>query len=640
MDELYGYPAGSDITILNTIYHKESKDKKYTDYLTLICKDNKTGKKFNRIIKNPMYDFYLIKEEYRVPENQKTPMFMPVQYCEKVSVPYMNVEKSLAELTGNLDFFYDNIRNGNANANRVLHTAANYLMGSDMNIEDFYRAEFSNLYTNELFTPKKAFFDIETNVKYCNGQFPEMGEVPINAITLINKDTNQIITLLLREQDNPQINDFENSMGPELFNELKQFIITSVGGPKKAKKFGIDKLEPTFMFFDNEIDLISMLFIQINTLQPDFVLAWNIAFDLPYIIARIEKLGYDPKDIICGKDFEHKVCRYYVDTRADDIAERGDFAQISINCVFLDQMIAFASRRKGQQKFESYALDDIGENLVGVKKLSWYKLSPTFANFPYVNYKMFVFYNIIDVIVQVCIESKSDDVGYVFNSAIMNNTRYHKVYRQSVYLRNRFSSEWKNEGLIMGNNTNIYNKKVDKFVGAIIHDPLHSNDFAKMLINGRPSNIVENAIDYDYKAMYPNIMAENNIAPFTQIGKAILYRANYVLEPYNRTVYYSTEGRYMDNLCTQNDLLVGSRYFNLAGFKLLLDDAYEYMANNPTYGFERVNKNGYRTPVRFVTTLQPVSILDNKVINPVHIYSSGKEIYKQCQEDLKRSVIV
>lgn len=61
-------------------------------------------------------------------------------------------------------------------------------------------------------------------------------------------------------------------------------------------------------FFDEEIELIDAVFKDINEEQPDFVLAWNMAFDIPYLIARIENLGYKPEDIICHPDFVHKSC--------------------------------------------------------------------------------------------------------------------------------------------------------------------------------------------------------------------------------------------------------------------------------------------------------------------------------------------
>ena len=116
-------------------------------------------------------------------------------------------------------------------------------------------------------------------------------------------------------------------------------------------------------------NLIADLFNLINNKKPDFILAWNMAFDIPYIIDRIKMLGYDPASILSHPDFKFKHCEYFVDRteKFDELAERGDNACITSYTVFLDQMIHFASRRKGGEKFLNYKLDYIGENVAKVK---------------------------------------------------------------------------------------------------------------------------------------------------------------------------------------------------------------------------------------------------------------------------------
>src|SRR5699024_4907708 len=124
------------------------------------------------------------------------------------------------------------------------------------------------------------------------------------------------------------------------------------------------------LFYDVEINLIVDVFRLINQFKPDFVLAWNMAFDIPYLEARIRVLGYDPAEIMCHPDFKRKEVRYFVDERVkNEYAERGDFCNIASYSVFLDQMIHFASRRKGQSQFTSFSLDFIGGVIAKVRKL-------------------------------------------------------------------------------------------------------------------------------------------------------------------------------------------------------------------------------------------------------------------------------
>ena len=100
-------------------------------------------------------------------------------------------------------------------------------------------------------------------------------------------------------------------------------------------------------------------------------------------------------------------------------------------------MIQYASRRKGQSRPLSFSLDYIANIVAGVHKLDYKDITTSISEFPYKNYKMFSYYNIIDTIAQYCIEYVVDDVSYIFGKSLMNNTRYSKVHRQTIYLSNR-----------------------------------------------------------------------------------------------------------------------------------------------------------------------------------------------------------
>jgi len=161
-------------------------------------------------------------------------------------------------------------------------------------------------------------------------------------------------------------------------------------------------------------------------------------------------------------------------------------------------MIQFASRRKGQSKFLSFSLDYIGEHIAGVRKLDYKAITTNIAELPYKSYKTFVFYNIIDTIVQYCIEMKTKDIDYVFGKALLNNTRYSKTHRQTVYLTNRAAKVFDAQGFIIGNNANKFNSKPDeKFPGAFVADPEKVNNTSRMQIYGLFINLFDNCVDFD-----------------------------------------------------------------------------------------------------------------------------------------------
>jgi len=584
-----GYPEGSDITILDTAYIRSRKldDGKYSkDYLSMTFKDNKDGSKHNHIIYQPKYTYYILKEGYKTDHNL---FFIEKEKVEPVECKYSDILKDVAQKTGNLDFFYDNIRNRNRNENSKLHSIMEVFM-SDINIEDYYRMLFAREYTNTPCKLYKSYLDIETDGRYAMGDFPEMGEVPINAVSFLDERSNTSYQFLLENDKNPLIAQYKQQLkDPTTIPKLKQFVIDAVGGRKKAIKFGVYDLEYRFLFFNDELEMIQALFELIFQLCPDVLEIWNYNFDLSYIIARIQTLKANPLDIMCDPRIKEKFLKYYYDEeRANEFAERGDYVYIAQFTAWFDQMIQFASRRKGRGVFQNYKLDGIGEAVAKVKKLNYSDITTDISMLPYLNYLVFSWYNIMDTIVQKCIEVTTGDMDYIFAKCLVNNTRYSKGHRQSVYLANRFTKDFYDYGYIIGNNTNKWNEKPkEKYPGAQVGDPLHNSTYAVIFINGQPTLLAANVVDFDYKALYPSITLENNMAPNTQIGKFELdekisynehedmYQSENPDDEDAQFAKYSRGGEFFENMISNNYIEFCKRWLHLGDFKEVVSDIRE-----------------------------------------------------------------
>lgn len=610
---MINYSKGANVTLLNTIYIQPIRDEKgkYTKpVLILVYKDNDTGIKHKTEIVNPDYTYYMIKDEYALDYN---PLFIEEYKVDKITVPFVDLEKDIAERTDNLEFFYDNIRNGNRNANRQLHQHVR-LIGSDTDIEDHYRQRFSELYKNDIIPITKCFLDIELDNRGSNfNGHIEFGKFPINAVTVCMEHINKTFTFLLRNEDNPVAQEFERNLSPETFVELKEFIRKQVGGEEGEIKYGLKDMEYQMLFYDDEVTLITDIFRCINTYQPDFVLAWNMAFDIPYIMSRLLVLGVDPISVVCHPDFENKIAYYYTDERNGNLfANRGDYARISSYSVFLDQMIHFASRRKGGKAISSFSLDNIGEMTVGIKKLDYKHITQDLSELPYIDYKTFVFYNIMDTIVQKCIEKKTGDIDYIFSKALINNTRYSKVHRQTIYLANRGRKEFKNgkDNLILGNNVNIFGKENDSTIpGAFVGDPKLVSDYAKVRINGVPVNIYNNCDDFDYKSLYPSIEREFNMGPNTIIGYINVDSAiNMTPSTFKESANASGGGRFLEDFQSNQWLELCTRWFNLADYGQLIEDFEEYFTvyANPSRPLRLYDYNGVMKGLIFENKNVPV----------------------------------
>ena len=497
------YPPGSDITLMDCFYQYRLKndDGSYSDdFIAIVIKNNETRKKEHFIIKKPKYKFYILNEGEDYSYNK---LFIEKDKLTEHEVEYRKLEKEIAILIGREADYNDALEVGDKEAIRKLH-ADPRVFNSDQSIEDKYRHEFSKYYPNNVTAVSKAFFDIEVDGRYITTDFPEpeLAEAPVNAISLFDERTNRVITFLLNDRNNPLIATFkeEYDIGKFTENDIIEFIKEAVGGYKKFVRNKLNNTAFELQFYDNEVELIANFFQMVVKLDPDFIMGWNSSgFDTNYLIHRLYNLGANPGEIMSDPEWEFPYFKLYIDQRnINDFAERGDFFLINSNTVWLDQMIQFCSRRKAKMgSFDSFKLDDIGQLMAGVKKLSYSHITNNLSELPYLNYKIFVLYNIMDTVVQKCIENKAQDVEYLFAKCIVNDTSYKKGHRQTVYLINRMTKEWFKLGYIIGNNINKWNEKPPKFAGALVGNPLLTSDYSKLKINGSPILVCDNLQDYD-----------------------------------------------------------------------------------------------------------------------------------------------
>ena len=521
-------PIGSDIAIMNCMYNYGVRDEEgqYTpDNIVIVYKDNKTGKKDHIVIYHPTYIFYSLKPNVNPSHNR---LFIENDSLEKHEVKYKNLDLAIATVLGKKEEF-KLIDPKDRDARRQYHKDPR-IFNSDQSIEDAYRFEFSKYYTNNITKISKSFFDIEVDNRYLRTSdfpTPDKAECPINAISCYDEKHDIVNTYLLKDNNNPLIEQFEQDYisgkyGP---GYIYKFVENAIGGWKQMKRNKLDQTDFRLYFFDNELELIVAFFDTVYKYDPDFIEGWNSsAFDLAYINRRLEVLGVDPAEVMSDPNWDIKFVKHVVDFRhINDFAERGDYTKLACNTVWMDQMIQFCSRRKAKMgSFTSFKLDDIANLTAKVRKYDYSDITNDLGELPYLNYRIFVLYNIIDVISAKCIENHTQDLEYIFAKCINNCTSYNKGHRQTVYLINRMRKEWYNlpEKFIIGNNVNKQNQKPEKFQGALVENPLTVSDYSKIkTAGGNTVLLVNNGVDFDFKSLYPSIMLENNTAPNTQIGR-------------------------------------------------------------------------------------------------------------------------
>lgn len=580
------YPLGSDLVVIDTVYRYGRRDEEtgsYSkDFMTILYKDNITKQKGITFIEEPEYFYYVLKDEVETPSYRK--FFETKDHLKQVICKYNSLTKSIAQSIGELDYYNKQIKIDRRATNAYFQQNTR-VFESDIPITDFYRMRFAEQYKNTETPITRAYLDIEVDNKLSDTPFPTDGNCPINAVSYLDHDKKELTTFLLNQSDiNPLIQPFIDSFDNDSFNqEFMKLLTDTLGGQDKVEYYQLQNLKTRVLMYDDELVMLNDLFGYINHEQPDFVLAWNMAFDIPFIIDRIKRLGVDPKEIICPQNIpaKYKRCSYNIDQRAvaTEFAEKGDYADITSYSVYLDQLIQFASRRKGRAKFRSYSLDSIGDEVAGVRKLDYHDIAANIQDLPYNDYRTFVKYNMMDVIVQYCIEFKSEDIPYIFNKALLNGTQYRKVHRQTVYLTNRASIMFKGFGdFVLGNNNNKYkdHSNVKSYEGAFVAEPTKVADSIKDNINGRPIMRASNAVDFDFTRLYPSIQQEYNMAPNTLIGYIQIPSTIYENENAINNPMYTRSGQFIEDLTSDNPLECMHRWFHLANFKEMYGDILEY----------------------------------------------------------------
>lgn len=577
-----GFKDGSNISVVNVLYRrpfKNNENKWEKGLLQVIFKDLDTGELHKQEFVDPPYEYFILKEGVQTvgPRDIQT----PIKDCISRVVPESELLKDIAEQTGNMDFYNKNRRAGQYALNKKLHLHSR-VRNSDMMLSNNFLYRFSKHYKNESYTPTKAYFDIETDIRYLpkGSDIPPAGSCPVNAISYINADKKTVNVFILLDKSNQGTYDLFKECKNDYNNILNQLDVLLVNHfDKNIYNNSIKGLEFKFSFFENELSMIQRFFDIVHIDKPNFLMAWNISFDLPFLIERIRALGGNPDNIVCHPDFNHKVCNYFFDERnKGEIKKRRDEYNISDYTVYLDQMVQFAKIRKSDKSVGSrYKLDIIGEKVLGVGKLDYSNIARTFREFIEKDFKLFVFYNIIDTLVQKCIEDINMDVDYLVNMFLVNCTIYNRIFNETILHHNRGTLEFYENGYIIGNNFNLENKK-KKFPGAFVAKSTRINNDSRIKVNdGIPINLFANLDDYDYASLYPNIIRQLNIALSTLIGYIELPEQLREDENKFHNKYFNRAGRFIDDYGTNNPFVFGYKWLGLGSFEQVYDDVLEYM---------------------------------------------------------------
>ena len=572
---------GKNPTLLNVVYQKPDRKSGVEEAFIVTYKTEDGEVHYSE--EPALASIFIVKPEYRDYNYNKPQERM--ELMDKITCPVSQIKYKIAEAIGpdGLAFVKHCYETKDIKALDRLY-GWRFAYGCDFQPEFYFLRDWYSKYKLEKIKLTKSYIDIETDLMDFQPELDKLSGsayAPINCVTVILEETNESYTFILRPYIPSKLSYKDLKEYEERFllyeNQLKQHseLMNNMDGfiqkihDEFDSTYGV--IDYKIREYEKEIDLIADIFRLINDRKPNFCMSWNMRFDIQYIHERIKVLGYTPESIICHKDFKYPRTYFKVDNSTYKIEKQFDYFYCDSYTQYICQMRNYASVRKSQQMLKSVSLNAIADKELKDKKIE-YPAETNMMFFPYKDWLRFILYNIKDVLLQVGIENKVNDLITYYNRAHSNLTPYNKIFRETHLLRNVREMYFEQQGWVQSNNINAIGINKDNifyevddsdndedekitFKGAINADPIY-NDNVGMEILGKPTNIMfKNAFDMDMGSFYPSNKISSNMDPSTLLFKALIDNQCFISGQYtNKSLNTNYEERDKNGNLRKNDI--------------------------------------------------------------------------------------
>ena len=322
-------PEKDSAMLCDIMYMSPDKAQGTCDKLYTIWKDLDTGDKHLIVTDEPSMDIFFTKPEYRTHDYNKN--YEHIDKVDKVRVKYRDIPFVVANEMGNkgMDLLSQIKSTKNYARLREVHLHP-YAYGTDFDVRAWYRMQWKERYDNDRTKViDKGYLDIEADGLTHTGMVTPQ-TCPINAVTLINDKTRESFTFLLMTPTEFSLN-IKNKTEKDI--RYEQYINSLYDKQREDQQYMIDHMSEfvqelhdlfdetygwidyNIMFYNDERKMLVHMWQLINIWKLDMIGIWNMPFDIPYILERMEYLGLDPTEYVCHPDFPVKRCYFKKDTR-------------------------------------------------------------------------------------------------------------------------------------------------------------------------------------------------------------------------------------------------------------------------------------------------------------------------------------
>jgi len=382
-----------------------------------------------RIIKNPLRTFYVTKPAYRNHKHKKA--YETIDKLDKIVCRNNELEYKLKKALGKHN-----------RSNKLYNLLNNpYVYGADISLEVLIKIRYELENKNKSIPLDIGYFDIEVSMMEKN----YLDDNEVICVSFSHKDT--IYTGFLKYlmfQEDPRT----KRIVPFTLEELKAKSSTVIENElsKLPKEY---KFKYEYFIAKSEKDLLKWTFDTINKNNTDFLGIWNMKFDIPHILKRMNKLGMNQKEIICNDEIPDD-CRYlyyYEDkTPVSHFSLKWDWFYSTSGTQFIDGLGLYSLLRKTSGYESSYKLDDILKKNINLRKLSLGK-DESHRIMQSRHFLDYIIYNQFDVIGPHIMELNNQDILQMYKRCGVNTLD--KFNRMNLFLKNNFYSFFLKKGRVI-----------------------------------------------------------------------------------------------------------------------------------------------------------------------------------------------
>lgn len=284
--------------------------------------------------------------------------------------------------------------------------ASPYIYGTDISAASLIKKQYMDQYPNHRTPFTVATFDTETKT--------------INGITYIKLATiafqNKVFTVVHKDL----IRNISN-LDLELNRLMDKYL------PQYR-----DKLEAKILICETEVDMLREVFQKAHEWSPDILAIWNMNYDIPKVLATLDRYGVAYEDILCDPKIPKsaRVCKYKegkkkkvtASGKVTPINPASQWHTLILTASFyvLDAMCIYKQLRLAKQEEPSYSLDAILNKELGSRKLTFTAADNyhglKWHEFMQEHYPVeYIVYNRYDCISMLELDAKIKDLSYTIS---------------------------------------------------------------------------------------------------------------------------------------------------------------------------------------------------------------------------------